>query len=104
MSLGDIWGAKDEPQKADIGALMEKAAYENRFHLLRKIEKWFIGGAGSVVGIEELIEELGLTVEEFDQLIDGCAAKLWTSARTVAVFNAFEKLKSKVEARKVGLV
>jgi hypothetical protein len=104
MSLGDIWGAKDEPQKADIGALMEKAAYENRMHMLRKIEKWFTGGPGVVMSVAEMETALGIDHAEAAQLIQGVAAEIWTSARTITVFNAFDKLKSEVEAEQAGLV
>lgn len=104
MSLGDIWGARDEPKKADIGLLMEKAALENRMHILQKIEDWFTAGPGSVMPVAEMETALGLDPAETAQLIQGVAAEIWTSARTITVFNAFDKLKSKVEAEQAGLV
>lgn len=78
-SLGDIWGAKDEPMLTAI-------------YMQEQMDVFFTSHYGDGISEVEVCKLLSITMKEYDQLALGLAYKEWSYDRMRATYRRFQAL------------
>lgn len=78
-SLGDIWGAKDEPMLTAI-------------YMQEQMDIFFTSHYGNGISEADVCRLLKITVKEYDQLALGQAYKEWSYDRMRATYRRFQTL------------
>lgn len=102
-SLSDIWGAKDPEPQSELDRCMNEALKTQRDLAIKQvimnvIEEWFINGIGSHLSANEGDSRLGVSAEEYDEMVLGLAAANWTVERAQEVFERFKEFKRVMDA------